>query len=80
MIVREHLAQERSRSLSEQHRDSNVYPPTGKLVDVGGYQLHQNTQGSGDITLVFDSGNGDSALVWQQVLPELSKQAKEVYP
>jgi len=53
--------------------EENQYPPIGKMVDVGGYQLHIHSQGEGGPTVVFDSGLGCTALDWSLVQPELSK-------
>lgn len=53
-------------------RDLEKYPPPGKLVDVGGYQLHLNCQGEGSPTVVMDYGLGGSSLVWSRVQPEVA--------
>jgi len=53
--------------------DKRKYPPPGKLVDVGGYQLHLYCTGAGSPTVVMDAmGNGWS-LYWSAVQPEVAK-------
>ncbi|MBV9385714.1 MAG: alpha/beta hydrolase [Chroococcidiopsidaceae cyanobacterium CP_BM_ER_R8_30] len=49
------------------------YPPPGKLVDLGGYQLHLNCMGKGQPTVVMDSGAGNSSLDWLLVQPEVAQ-------
>lgn len=54
------------------------YPPPGKLVDIGGYSLHVNSQGGGTPTVVMEAGAGSFSLVWCQVAPELAKETRVV--
>ena len=54
-------------------KDLHKYPPPGKLVDVGGYQLHINCIGEGSPTVVMDYGLGGLSLVWSLVQPEVAK-------
>lgn len=49
------------------------YPPPGTLIDVGGHRLHILCQGSGDPTVVFESGLGDPAVIWAKIYPEIAK-------
>ena len=49
------------------------YPPPGRMVDLGGYQLHIHCQGQGSPTVVIEAGAGDSCLSWEQVRPEVAK-------
>lgn len=53
--------------------DARAYPPTGKLIDVGGYNLHINTSGEGGPTVVLDAGGGCFSLDWSLVFPEVAK-------
>lgn len=46
--------------------------PPGELVDLGGYRIHVQQQGSGP-PVVFDSGLGAPSLLWANVLPPLGK-------
>ena len=49
------------------------YPPSGKLVDIGGYRLHLNCSGEGVATVIMDSGAGGNSLSWNLVQPEIAK-------
>ncbi len=53
--------------------DAKKYPPIGKLVDVGGYNMHLYTTGTGGPTVVLDAGLGCNALGWSLVQPEIAK-------
>jgi pimeloyl-ACP methyl ester carboxylesterase len=53
--------------------DARVYPPPGKLVDVGGYRLHLNCTGTGGPTVVIDAGLGDWSTMWAWVQPGVAK-------
>ncbi len=56
------------------------YPPPGQMVDVGGYRLHINCQGSkqsaGSPTVVLESGTGEYSLTWDQVQREVAQFAR----
>lgn len=53
--------------------DASAYPPTGRLVNVGGYRLHLDCRGEGSPTVVMDAGLGGSSLDWALVQPELAR-------
>lgn len=55
------------------HIDEKKYIPIGRMVDIGGYQLHMVDMGSGGPTVVIDSGLGCNCLDWQLVQPEIAK-------
>lgn len=48
------------------------YPPTGQMVDVGGYRLHIDCQGNGSPTVVMDAGLTEPSLMWALVQPQVS--------
>lgn len=52
--------------------DERVYPPRGKLIDVGGYRLHLFAEGEGSTTVVMDAGLGHTAQIWSLVLPAVA--------
>ncbi|PYX90575.1 MAG: hypothetical protein DMG68_01370 [Acidobacteria bacterium] len=54
-------------------RDQRLYPPPGKLVDIGGYRLHLYCTGEGGPTIVLDYGLVGSYLEWQRVQPEIAR-------
>ena len=49
------------------------HPPTGKLVDVGGHQLHIYSTGEGSPSVVFESGGASWSLDWALVQSEAAK-------
>ncbi len=56
--------------------DLAVTPPPGRLVDVGGHNLHIWCTGSaepGTPAVLFDSGLGGGAFSWADVAPEVAK-------
>lgn len=57
-------------------RDQQKYPPPGKLVNVGGYQLHINCIGKGSPTVVMDYGLGGLSPLWSLVQSEVAKFTK----
>lgn len=50
------------------------HPPPGRLIEVGGHQLHLNCAGSGSPTIVLEAGGGmNGSLHAAQVQPEIAK-------
>lgn len=62
------------------YSQTKAYPAPGKLVDIGGYQIHLLTAGEEKQgpTVVFFHGAGDIALHWNLVLPRIGKFARAV--
>ncbi|PQP82275.1 alpha/beta hydrolase [Paenibacillus sp. PCH8] len=54
------------------------FPPPGKLVQVSGYQLHINKQGSGSPTVLMEAGSGETSLSWRDIPAELAQHATVV--
>lgn len=52
--------------------------PPGRLVDVGGHELHIHATGSGGPTIVLEAGASCHYGVWSWIQPELSKQARVI--
>ena len=50
-----------------------VYARPGQLVDAGGFRLNLYCMGSGEPTVVFDSGYEDWAPAWSTVQPQIAK-------
>ncbi|MBI1256433.1 MAG: alpha/beta fold hydrolase [Chloroflexi bacterium] len=48
------------------------YPPAGQMVDVGGYRLHIDCQGTGSPTVVMEAGLTEPSLMWSLVQPQVS--------
>ena len=60
-------------------RDRRDFPPPGKLVDLGGYNLHIQCAGLESAqtpTVVLDSGLVGSVLDWRHVLSEVGRFAR----
>jgi pimeloyl-ACP methyl ester carboxylesterase len=53
--------------------DAAHFPAPGKLVDIGGYQLHINCTGTGSPTVVLDAGLGGTSLDWSKVQPAVAR-------
>lgn len=53
--------------------DEKRYPPTGKMVDIGGYSLHIDCRGDGGPAVVIDSGLGSYSLDWALVQSNIAK-------
>ena len=53
--------------------DSHLYPPPGKLVDIGGLRLHINCTGAGSPTVILEAGPNDSSVIWQLAQPQISR-------
>ena len=43
--------------------------PPGRLIDIGGQQIHLDCTGRGSPTVVFENGAGDFSVVWSLVQP-----------
>lgn len=56
--------------------DDYRFPPIGKLVDIGGYQLHVHSTGEGGPAVVLDAGLSGTSLGWTLVQSEVSKFAR----
>jgi pimeloyl-ACP methyl ester carboxylesterase len=52
--------------------DRRLYPPPGKLVDVGGYRLHIHCLGEGSPTVILESGAGEASPMWGWIQPQLA--------
>ncbi len=52
------------------------YPPVGQMVDVGGYRLHINCQGTGSPIVIMESGLGEPSLSWALVQPQVSTKTR----
>ena len=52
---------------------SDLFPPPGRMVDVGGYKMHIQITGSGSPAVVMLSGSADFSPTWVLVVPEIAK-------
>ena len=53
----------------------DLYPP-GHIVDVGGHRMHIYCQGTGEPTIVLDSGAGGFSLEWVNIQKAISPQTR----
>ncbi|MEV4176059.1 alpha/beta fold hydrolase [Nonomuraea sp. NPDC049709] len=56
--------------------DTRRFPAPGRLVDVGTHQLHLRCLGSGQPTVVFESGWGDSSTTWDGLQRQLAASGR----
>lgn len=60
-------------------QDASSYPPSGKLIDVGGYRLHLYCTGTsrpGSPTVILEGGLGETSLTWSKVQPGVASFAR----
>lgn len=51
-------------------------PPPGQIYSIDGYRMRLNCMGSGEPTIVLESGLGNDGLVWGGVQPVLAKSTR----
>src|SRR5438445_13663654 len=52
------------------------YQPPGRLVNIGGRNLHLNCTGSGQPTVVLEAGGGAYAIDWALVQPGIGEKTR----
>jgi len=55
------------------HRDGRLYPPPGRLVDIGSHRLHLLESGQGSPTILLEAGLMSTVLSWSRLQSELAK-------
>lgn len=60
-------------SLVREDIDQSVYPPPGRMIDVGGYNLHLYSAGSGGPAVIIDGDIGSVSSDWNAVQTEIAK-------
>jgi len=60
------------------HRDGKVYPPPGRLVDLGSHRLHLLELGQGSPTILLEAGLMSTVLSWSDLQRELSRSFRVV--
>jgi len=58
--------------------DARRYPPRGRVVRIGGRNVHLQVMGEGSPTVVLESGMGASTLSWSLVQPLVAQFARAV--
>jgi pimeloyl-ACP methyl ester carboxylesterase len=56
--------------------DGRNHPAPGRMVDVGGFQMHISCMGEGSPTVVLEPGGGANSLAWYLVQPEIAKTTR----
>ena len=59
-------------------RDGKVYPPIGRLVDLGSHRLHVLESGCGSPTIVMEAGLMSTVLSWSDLQRELARSYRVV--
>ena len=52
------------------------YPPPGRLVDIGGRNIHLNCTGRGRPVVLFEAGGGAYAIDWALVQPRIAAKTR----
>ena len=56
------------------YKAKKTYPIMGEFIDVGGHKLHYIKKGSGDATIIFESGaDFGGHVIWNNIQDKLSK-------
>ena len=55
-------------------QDSDIGPPPGRLIDVGGRTLHFICSGAGSPTIILEAGASAFAIDWSLVQPEVARR------
>jgi len=59
-------------------KDAKLYPPPGRLVDLGSHRLHLLESGSGGPTILLEAGLMSTVLSWTELQHSLSKSFRVV--
>jgi pimeloyl-ACP methyl ester carboxylesterase len=59
-------------------KDARLFPPPGRIVDIGDRRLHARISGSGAPTVVFESGISASSISWTVLQPLIAKATTTV--
>ena len=58
------------------HGQATGYPAPGRLIDIGGRNLHINCTGAGSPTVVLEAGGGAFAIDWSLVQPRVAESTR----
>ena len=56
--------------------DRGAHPMTGQLVDIGGHRLHIECAGTGNPTVVLESGAAESSFYWGRIAPTIARTTR----
>jgi pimeloyl-ACP methyl ester carboxylesterase len=54
-------------------RDAHLFPPPGRMIDIGGRRLHVKVEGHGLPTVVFEAGISASSVNWVGIQPQVAE-------
>jgi pimeloyl-ACP methyl ester carboxylesterase len=57
-------------------RDRRLYPPPGRMVDIGSYRLHLYCTGAGSPTIVLNSASVDTVSDWIWLQPQIAPSTR----
>lgn len=61
---------------AQQAAGPEVYPPPGRMVDIGGRSLHMNCEGKGSPTVILMAGGGGFSIDWELVQPKVAENTR----
>ena len=61
---------------AKQAPSPQAYPPSGRMVDIGGRKLHLDCKGTGSPTVILMAGGGAFSMDWALVQPKLSESTR----
>ncbi|MCG6117872.1 MAG: alpha/beta hydrolase [Aquimonas sp.] len=59
-----------------ERRDAQVFPPPGRLLDIGGHRLHLHCAGNGTPTVWLEAGLGNETAHWSAVFDALAMRQR----
>jgi pimeloyl-ACP methyl ester carboxylesterase len=62
--------------LCTQAQSTTSFPPPGRMVDIGGRQLHLNCSGKGSPTVILVAGGGAFSIDWALVQPKVAQDTR----
>ncbi|NWK95876.1 alpha/beta hydrolase [Sphingobium lactosutens] len=61
----------------QRHRATQLFQPTGRLIDIGGRRIHIDCRGTGSPTIILESGLGSGGSVdWARVHDALARHSR----
>ncbi|MDH5326332.1 MAG: alpha/beta hydrolase [Gammaproteobacteria bacterium] len=55
---------------------TQAFPAPGRMVDVGGYEMHIQCMGQGEPTVVLEADHHDFSVQWAMVQPEVARYSR----
>ena len=61
---------------AQQASSPQAYPPSGRMVDIGGRKLYLNCEGKGSPTVILMAGGGAFSIDWALVQPKIADSTR----